>query len=262
MKVPLTPTLSPQAGRGRERVPSPRESGERVRVRGEAALVHSSDVHIDDSRGTAGLGAVLATARALQAEVTLLAGDTFENNQLSAAILDRAGCLLAEAGMPVVILPGNHDPALPDSVFVRGGFADIPNVRILGVTDEETVLFPAHDLEIWGHAHRDYFDMAPLGGARPRSTRWQVAMAHGHYEPPETRANPLRPSWIFGDEEIAATGADYLALGHWDRPAEVGNGVVPAFYSGSPELARTVNLVQLTAGGEVAVTRESLLLQD
>jgi hypothetical protein len=46
----------------------------------------------------------------------------------------------------------------------------------------------------------------------------------------------LRPSWIFGDEEIAATGADYLALGHCDRPMRVGNGVVPAFYSGSPEL--------------------------
>ena len=70
--------------------------------------------------------------------------------------------------------------------------------------------FPAHDLEIWGQAHRDYFDMAPLRGARPRSTRWQVAVAHGHYEPPETRANPLRPSWIFSDEEISATGADYL----------------------------------------------------
>jgi len=41
----------------------------------------------------------------------------------------------------------------------------------------------------------------------------------------------------------------------------VGNGVVPAFYSGSPELARTVNLVQLTAGG-VVVTRESLIWQD
>jgi hypothetical protein len=95
--------------------------------------------------------------------------------------------------------------------------------------------FPAYDLEIWGHAHRDYFDMAPLRAPRPRSTRWQVAMAHGHYEPPETRANPLRPSWIFSDEEIAATGADYLALGHWDRPMRVGNGVVPAFYSGSPE---------------------------
>jgi DNA repair exonuclease SbcCD nuclease subunit len=231
-------------------------------VRGELALVHSSDVHADDSRGTAGLRAVLTTARTLQADAVLLAGDTFENNQLSAAVLDRAGRLLAEAGMPVVILPGNHDPLLPDSVFVRGRFADIPNVRILGVTDEEAMLFPAHDLEIWGHAHRDYFDMAPLRGPRPRSTRWQVAMAHGHYEPPATRANPLRPSWTFSDEEIAATRADYLALGHWDRPVRVGNGVVPAFYSGSPELARTVNLVRLTAGGEVVVTRESVLWQD
>lgn len=41
----------------------------------------------------------------------------------------------------------------------------------------------------------------------------------------------------------------------------VGNAVVPAYYSGSPELAGTVNLVRLTAGGEVVVTRESLSWQ-
>ena len=227
----------------------------------EVVLVHSSDVHVDNKRGAAGLLAVLATAEALAADFVLLAGDTFENNQLNASVLDRAGRLLADCGTPVVILPGNHDPALPDSVFVRGGIARVRNVHILGVTHDEAVAFPAHDLEIWGHAHRDYFDMAPLSGPRPRSTRWQVAMAHGHYEPPESRANPLRPSWIFSDEEIAATGADYLALGHWDRPMHVGNGVVPAFYSGSPELARTVNLVRLTAGG-VGVTREALISQD
>jgi DNA repair exonuclease SbcCD nuclease subunit len=100
--------------------------------------------------------------------------------------------------------------------------------------------------------------MPPLSASRPRSTRWQVAIGHGHYEPPTTRANPLRPSWVFGDEEIAATAADYLALGHWDRPMQVGNGVVPAYYSGSPELAQTVNLVRLTASG-VVVTREALV---
>jgi DNA repair exonuclease SbcCD nuclease subunit len=232
----------------------------------KVVLVHSSDIHVDDSRnggdGAAGLGAVVATARTLRADVVLLAGDTFENNQLGTTVLDRTGRLLAEAGMPIVILPGNHDPALPDSVFIRGGFAGIPTVHILGVTHEEAVLFAALDLEVWGHAHRDYHSMAPLRGPRARSTRWQVAMAHGHYEPPETRANPLRPSWIFGDEEIAATGADYLALGHWDRPMRVGNGAVPAFYSGSPELARTVNLVRLTAGGAAVVMREKLLWQD
>jgi len=233
----------------------------------EVVLVHSSDLHVDEDHaaasrggdGTAVLRTVLATARALQADVVLLAGDTFENNQLGSAILDCAGRLLAGAGMPVVILPGNHDPALADSVFVRGGFSRKPSLSILGVTHDEAVPFPVFDLEIWGHAHRDHFSMAPLRGPRPRSTRWQVAMAHGHYEPPATRTKPLRPSWVFSDEEIAATGADYLALGHWDRPMRVGNGVVPAYYSGSPDLARTVNLVRLTAAGEVVVTRERLL---
>ena len=234
----------------------------------EIVLVHSSDLHLDEDRaigarsgdGTASLRAVLATARAFCADIVLLAGDTFENNQLSAAQLGRAGRLLAGAGMPVVVLPGNHDPALADSVFVRGGFAELQHVSVLGVTHDEAVPFPLFGLEIWGHAHRDYFNMAPLRGPRRRSTRWQVAIAHGHYEPPATRANPLRPSGGFSDEEIAATAADYLALGHWDRPARVGNGIVPAYYSGSPDLARTVNLVRLTGAGEVVVTREGLLI--
>jgi DNA repair exonuclease SbcCD nuclease subunit len=227
----------------------------------ELVLAHSSDIHVEDG-SLAGLTAVLATTKALRADIVLLAGDTFENSQLSQACLDRVAQLLTEAATPIVILPGNHDPALPHSVFVRAGLDRIPNVHILGVTHEEAVTFLTLDIEIWGHAHRDYFDMAPLRGPRPRSTRWQVVMAHGHYEPPETRANPLRPSWILSDEEIAATGADYLALGHWDRPARVGNGAVPAFYSGSPELARTVNLVRLTSERGAVVTRETLLWPD
>jgi DNA repair exonuclease SbcCD nuclease subunit len=232
-------------------------------------LVHSSDLHVDDERngtkhsaGAAGLAAVLAVARAANADVVLLAGDTFDNNRVAVPVLDRTAQLLADAGRPVVILPGNHDPALPNSVFVRGGLAAIPNVTVLGVTHEEAVDFPLHDLEIWGHAHRDYENMVPLRGPRARSTRWQIAMAHGHYEPPETLATPLRPSWLFSDDAIAATEADYLALGHWDRPVRVGNGVVPAYYSGSPDLAQTVNLIRLTAAGRVVVTREPLRWDD
>jgi DNA repair exonuclease SbcCD nuclease subunit len=232
----------------------------------EVRIVHSSDIHVDEGRiaahyrgdGAAGLALVLARARAAAADLVLLAGDTFESNQIAAVIVERAGRLLAEAGRPVVLLPGNHDPAMPGSVYQRGRLFEIANLAILGVTHQEAVPFPAFDLEIWGHAHRDYADMPPLRGPRRRTTRWQVAVAHGHYEPPATRANPLRPSWVFGDAEIAATAADYVALGHWDRPAEVGDGAVPAFYSGSPELAETVNLVRLTGAGEVVVSRERL----
>jgi DNA repair exonuclease SbcCD nuclease subunit len=231
----------------------------------DIVLVHSSDLHVDDETnatkhhdGTAGLAAVLAAARAHNADIVLLAGDTFDNNRVPAPTLDRAGRLLADAGMPVVILPGNHDPALPNSVFRRGGYASIPTVSVVGITHEEAVGFPAHDLEIWGHAHRDYENMVPLRGPRPRTTRWQIAMAHGHYEPPHNLATPLRPSWLFTDDHIAETRADYLALGHWDRAARVGDGSVPAYYSGSPDLAQTVNVIRLTPEGEVLVTRERL----
>ena len=99
-------------------------------------------------------------------------------------------------------------------------------------------------------------------GGPPLSALYESARARKGCKPHTTtssRANPLRPSWVFGDEEIAATSADYLALGHWDRAARVGDGIVPAYYSGSPHLARTVNLVRLTGAGEVVVTRERLL---
>ena len=223
----------------------------------DIVIAHSSDLHIDgaDSHakygidGVASLIAVLATARAAAADIVLLAGDTFDNNRVPAPVLDEVARLVAEAAIPVVILPGNHDPALPDSVFVRRGLARVANVSVIGVTDEEAVMFPQHDLEIWGHAHRDYENMAPLRGPRERNTRWQIAIAHGHYEPPETLATPLRPSWLFSDDAIVETGADYLALGHWDRAAQVGNGAVPAWYSGSPPLAKTMNVIRLSPDG-------------
>src|SRR5262245_3935042 len=231
----------------------------------DIVLVHTSDLHVDDEQnatkhhdGTAGLAAVLAAARDARADIVLLAGDTFDNNRVPMPVLECTGRLLAEAGMPVVILPGNHDPALPNSVFVRGGLASIPNVTILGITHDEAVAYRDHDLEIWGHAHLDYENMVPLRGPRTRTTRWQIAMAHGHYEPPHNLATPLRPSWLFSDDAITATAADYLALGHWDRHEQVGDGTVPAYYSGSPDLARSVNVIRLTTGGEVVVSRENL----
>src|ERR1041385_6708118 len=81
----------------------------------EVRLVHSSDLHVDDERiaalhagdGTAGLAAVLASARPWAADIVMLAGDTFDNHAVTTATIDRAGQLLADAGLPVVILPGN-----------------------------------------------------------------------------------------------------------------------------------------------------------
>jgi DNA repair exonuclease SbcCD nuclease subunit len=164
--------------------------------------------------------------------------------------------VIAAAALPVVILPGNHDPAVPDAVFHHGALAGIANLHVLGVTHDEAVVFSGLGLEVWGRPHRDYGDMIPFERLRPRSTRWQVAVGHGHYVPVPDRTIRLRPSWLIGDDELAATRSDYIALGHWNRAVKVGN--VAAYYSGSPEYAGTVNVVRLTAAGDVAVTRAEL----
>jgi hypothetical protein len=98
--------------------------------------------------------------------------------------------------------------------------------------------------------------MMPFERLRPRSTRWQIAVAHGHYVPVPDRTSRLRPSWLIGDDDLEAAGADYVALGHWNRAAKV--GTVAAYYSGSPEYAGTINVVRLSAGGDIAVTRAAL----
>jgi len=230
----------------------------------DIVLVHSSDLHVDSDPtqgpygddGTTGLRVVLDAAKAHDAHFVLLVGDVFDNNRQPPAILARSAELLADAGRPVLILPGNHDPLTPDSVYLRGGITDIPHVHVIGLTHEQSVHFVDHDLEVWGHAHVDYSNMVPLRTPRPRRSRWQIVLAHGHYE--ADGVPPLRPSWLISDSEIDATAADYVALGHWNRPAQVGTGVVPAYYSGSPDLAKTVNVVRLTADGTVTVTREPI----
>lgn len=228
-------------------------------------VVHSSDIHVDDGYtarlydgdGTMGLRYVLATARELGADLVLLAGDVFEHNRLPADIVRRTAELLHDSGLPIVMLPGNHDPAVPESVYHRG-VSEPPNVHVLGVTHPEAVVFPEWELEVWGHAHYDYGNMAPLQRPRARTTRWQIAMAHGHYDGPSDPTAVNRPSWLISDDEIVATGADYVALGHWNRAIQVGTGPIKAFYSGSPELAGTVNLIRLAADSAVEVVREPI----
>ena len=230
----------------------------------ESVIVHSSDLHlgVDDSFSNsdslAVLPKVLATATAVHANVVLLAGDTFDNHRQPLELLERAAQMLLNYRDPIVILPGNHDPLTPDSVYRRGGLANIPNVRILGLNVDEAVIFSEFELEIWGRAHLDYTDMSPLADPKPRTTRWQLAAAHGHYVDEARDPNRMIGSWLIHREELIATGSDYVALGHWNQATPVGTGEVAAYYSGSPEYAGTVNVVRLSGNGRVEVSQAPL----
>ncbi|MSP22377.1 MAG: hypothetical protein EXR66_05095 [Dehalococcoidia bacterium] len=188
------------------------------------------------------LTTVLTAANAARADLVVLAGDIFDHNRVALEVLDLAADALAAASLRVVILPGNHDCLTADSVYRRGRFGRLKDVHVLGVTAEESALLPDLDLEVWGRAHLDHFDMTPLRDPPPRQLRWQVATAHGHWV---TGPHDSHRAYLVHDHEIETTGADYVALGHWDTWTSVGSGVVPAYYSGSPGLAKSVNVIEL-----------------
>ena len=232
----------------------------------DIVVVHSSDLHVDHDYtarlhggdGTAGLACVLGAARHSSADVVILAGDTFDHHRVPQQLIERAAAVMSAAALPIVLLPGNHDPAIADAVYRSSALAAVKNLHVIGITHDEAVDFPDLSLEIWGRAHHDYADMIPLESVPLRRMRWLIAMGHGHYEPRLDHGAGPQPSWLISDDEIAATGADYVALGHWNRAIRVGNGKVPAYYSGSPENSGTINLVRLSETSGVTVTRSPL----
>jgi DNA repair exonuclease SbcCD nuclease subunit len=229
-------------------------------------LVHSSDLHLGDEETTRLSGGnetlmlerVLAAAADAAADAVLLVGDVFENNRVARSLVTRVGKLLAAAEVPVVVLPGNHDPLVAGGVWRKRALHKPDNVHVLGVTHGRAVVLQGLGLEVWGNPHLHYDDMVPLVRPRRRTTPFQVTLAHGHYDPvPDRRRNP-RPSWLIGAAEIEATGADYVALGHWNQSIRVGGGKVPAHYSGAPELVDSVNVITLRAGRRAAVACRAL----
>ena len=93
---------------------------------------------------------LLQVAVERQADFVIVAGDTFEDNQINSQTVHKVMSLLDQCLLPVYILPGNHDPLTPDSIYWRSPLvSSLPaNVHILSTFDPVevlpgTVLMPA-----------------------------------------------------------------------------------------------------------------------
>jgi hypothetical protein len=92
--------------------------------------------HLGEKAGAVREERLLAARRVVksacehQAEFILLAGDTFEDNGVNRGLVASVAHILAEAAMPVHIIPGNHDPLVPGSVWDCSAWKSAANVRI------------------------------------------------------------------------------------------------------------------------------------
>lgn len=225
-------------------------------------LVHTSDLHLyatrqfdDDLAMVRTLG---ATVRDLGADLLAIAGDLFDHNRVPHGGANRLMEALVEPGIPVVVLPGNHDPLTAGSVYRH--LASQPGLFVLGL--HGAALPVGEAWTITGRAHMDYGNFAPLEPAGDTDAagenRERIVLAHGHFDLAGDARAVHRPGWLFTDEDLDRTAAGYIGLGHWDRAYVVRPAGPPAYYSGSPWYAGSVNVVDLEPGRPARVARVPL----
>ncbi len=179
-------------------------------------------------------GRIVRLAREQAVDFILLAGDIFEDNGVERVLIQQAADLLGGAGIPVYLIPGNHDPFVPGSVWEHPAWGSRENIRIL--TEEKPVAVPGGTL--YPCPVRDKF-------SRKDPTAWipdaaevgiRVGLAHGSFE------------GVGGDylelpvprDAASRAGLDYLALGHWHSLSLFPDsaGAFRAAYPGTPEPSR------------------------
>ena len=184
----------------------------------------------------AGLGALAAE---VGAEFVVVSGDVFEHNQLPPKVIGQSLEAMRAIGIPVYLLPGNHDPldassvytsALftaerPDNVVVldRGGLHQVrPGLEIVAAPWRSKV--PTTDLVA------DVLDDLPAGA----STR--ILVAHGGVDVLDPdRDNPSLIRLANVDDALTRGAMHYVALGDKHSLTQVG-GSGRVWYPGSPEV--------------------------
>jgi DNA repair exonuclease SbcCD nuclease subunit len=184
----------------------------------------------------AGLGALAAE---VGAEFVVVAGDVFEHNQLAPQVIGQSLEAMRAIGIPVYLLPGNHDPLDASSVYTGALFtAERPdNVTVL---DRAGVHEIRPGLEIVAAPWRSKAPTTDLvaevlEGLTPQPVT-RILVAHGGVDvldPDRDKPSLIR---LAGLEDALARGAiHYAALGDKHSLTQVGAGG-RVWYSGSPEV--------------------------
>ncbi|MDE2120793.1 MAG: metallophosphoesterase [Betaproteobacteria bacterium] len=179
-------------------------------------------------------------ARGDGADLVLVAGDVFDAQGVADRTILRLFQAMSGYRGPWVMIPGNHDAALAESVWSRavrlGAIGsnvhlclrpqplvlDTPGVAILPAPLTQRHTFA--DLTAW-------FDAAETPAGLPR-----IGLAHGSVQgilaEDIDAANPIAPG------RAASARLDYLALGDWHGVRQVDERT---WYSGTPETDRFRN---------------------
>jgi DNA repair exonuclease SbcCD nuclease subunit len=184
----------------------------------------------------AGLGALAAE---VGAEFVVVAGDVFEHNQLAPQVIGQSLEAMRAIGIPVYLLPGNHDPLDASSVYTGALFtAECPdNVVVLNRAGAHEI---RPGLEIiaapWRSKAPTTDLVAEVLDGLPESTATRILVAHGGVDALDPdRDKPCLIRLAMLDDALARGALHYIALGDKHSLTRVGDSG-RVWYSGSPEV--------------------------
>jgi DNA repair exonuclease SbcCD nuclease subunit len=145
-------------------------------------------------------------------DFTLVAGDTLEDNGVDRVLVQKVADILASFGGPVYVIPGNHDPLVPGSVWDHPAWkasAIAPCAR-----EEGPVEIPGGRCT---HARSGR-------SGRARTPAWiPVEEGAGYQDRPGPRdrrgVHQEEPDYPIAHGAATRARLDYLALGHWHSTA-------------------------------------------
>lgn len=190
-------------------------------------FLHTGDLHLDSSFAGEGvfgaesrreaqrrtLRAVFDTAKAQECQMILIAGDLFDGRYVTPETASLCLRLFKEAGCPVILSPGNHDPYAEGSFYREATLPD--NVFLFTSNELQRFDFEELGARVYGYAFTSpVLSESPLTGeeAAAEDGMLRLLCAHGELNAPLSRYAPLLES------DLERMGFDYCALGHIHNP--------------------------------------------
>lgn len=180
------------------------------------------------------IGRLATLADQHQVDVVLVAGDVFDAQTVADKTIHRVFNAMQAFSGQWVLIPGNHDAALAESVWSRAErLGAVPDNVALCLTPQPLVLdalkltlLPAPLTQ--RHTYQDltaWFDHADSP-----AQHYRIGLAHGSVQgvldDSIDSANPI------ASERVSSAHLDYLALGDWHGVKEINSR---CWYAGTPE---------------------------
>lgn len=167
----------------------------------------------------------------------VVAGDVFDSNRVDRRTLLRGLDAMGAVGVPILLLPGNHDPLDAASVYTSAGFLeDCPgNVRVIDGGEPVRI---SSDLEVVGAPWPNKKPLTDLVARRgealePAAGRLRVMVGHGAVDSLSPDADdPARIRLEDARRHLEEGRYHFLALGDRHSATRVDDAI---WYSGTPE---------------------------